>query len=127
MPYLSGQLGTDQLGLAQLGQFEKIGGAPAVLNIDGSSQAPLAVAAVALSSGAAVSGGATPPLVISGAVRGPLELSAVALSAGAALRTPGLARRVSGGGVWPWQPGFLAFRMIHDALQGEGDDEPGAA
>jgi len=120
--YLSAQLGTAQLGLDQLGQFKKLGGA-APGTIDGSGQAPLPVTATALHAGGAVSGG-VPPIVISGAARSPLPVTSTALFAGGAISGGIPAVKRGRGSFWPWMPGELALRMLDHYL--EGGEENGS-
>jgi hypothetical protein len=116
--YLSGQLGTAQLGLAQLGQFKR----SFSLSLDASSTSPVAVVATALSTGGAVSGG-TPTLHVDGSNTNPVAVTATALSAGAKLNTPGLAARpVRGGFWWWWQESEFALNLIDDMLgRSEGE------
>ncbi len=115
--FLSGQLGTAQLGLAQLGQYKKLGAAAGT--IDGTGQAPLPVTATALHVGGAISGGAA-PIVISGAARSPLPVTSTALFAGGAISGGNPVPKRGQGSFWPWMPGELAFRMIDHFLEEGG-------
>lgn len=134
---LSTQLGTAQLGLAQLGQFTS--GGPPFGSIDASAKSPQPAIATPLHTGGAISG---PGGSISGAARSPQGATATALSAGArvvlglsidgsnrrpvqAVATPlraGAAiagppsRRHRGSAWWNWQPGELALELIEQAL-----------
>jgi hypothetical protein len=110
--YISAQLGTAQLGLAQLGQYER----QFPLGINASGEAPLAVVATALSSGARISGGAV-ALTIAGAGRPPQPVTATAFFAGAALKTPGLvSNKRAEGYSWWYLEHPLARRLILEGL-----------
>ena len=114
--YISTQLGTAQLGLAQLGQFKKQ--APSALAIDASNTSVIVATATAFVTGGSIAGPPPPPLTISGGTVGVIAAHAKALSLGAKLKTPGLARTVKGSW-WPWQPGELEFRLIQEGLEAE--------
>ena len=119
--FLSGQLGTDQLGLAQLGQFKKTG-APAALSIDGSNTSVVEATATPFVAGGVVSGPVPPGLNINGNVVAVKSVHAIALSAGAVLNTPGLAAAPGGKGSWRWwEAGELAFELIQQGLEAPDD------
>ena len=119
--FLSGQLGTAQLGLAQLGQYEKLGSTFG--NIDGATQSVLAAVATPLVTGGKLSGG-IPALAIHGDTRNVQGAIATALFVGASLSTPGLAggKKAPGGYWWWWQSNELAKRLLIESM-GKSDEK----